>query len=361
MNEPRVTHVISTPGGIGGAEKVLIAIARGAVDRGFSYTVINPFDRHPYDSKLAQALPTGCYSAHSFSSAQLWSARRWVAARLDELKPALVHVQLAHAMVLVASLKRRLKVPLIVSHQHGALFAVNDARLRRRVDRWATGRFDTVVAVSHQVSRFLSDDYGMDPDRIVMIPNGWEGNPLPRSPGSAPTVVTVGRLRPEKGHSVLLRAWTSVVKDVPDARLVLVGEGPERASLERSAEELRIAGSVTFAGGQEDVWPFLAEADVFALPSFSETSGIAAMEAMAAGLPLVASDVGGLREVVQDRRNGVLVPSDNPQSLAKELVRLLVSPVEAQLMGTLARELAEEWRIERTVLSYLSLYERLLE
>lgn len=360
MSGRRIAHVISTPGGIGGAEKVLIAVAEGAREAGYRYTVINPFDLDLGDSELAGALPEDSYVPNSLPFKSLWRARRWVFERLEEYRPDLIHVQLAHAMVLVASLKRRLKVPLIVSHQHGALFAVNDAVIRRRADRWATHRFDVVVAVSQQVKSFLSEDYGIDPRRIEMIPNGWGGTPLPRFPSAEPTVVTVGGLRPEKGQSVLLNAWVSVVKHVPHAQLILVGDGAERASLERRTRELAIQGTVTFAGVQENIWPFLAAAHVFVLPSFSETSGIAAMEAMAAGLPVVASDVGGLREVVRDGQNGVLVPSNDPEALSKELSRLLTSPIEQENMGLLSRSMAEEWRIDHTVSSYLSLYERLL-
>lgn len=360
MSRPSITHVISTPSGIGGAEKILVALAEGAVDRGFRYTVLNPFDRDPTGSDLRRELPPGTYRACSLPVWKLGRARGWVLEQLEESRPQVVHVQLAHAMVLVASLKRRFTVPALVSHQHGALFAATRAPIRLRIDRWATRRFDVVVAVSGQVKSFLTDEYGIDPALIEMIPNGWDGEPLPHSPDPRLTVVSVGRLRAEKGHGVLVESFASVARSFPDARLVLVGDGPERSALLRRVNELGIQENVDFVGAQDNVWPFLASASLFALPSFSETSGIAAMESMAAGVPVVASGVGGLRELVLPRENGVLVPPNDSEALSRELIGLLRSTDERVRMGARAKEMADDWRIERTVASYLSLYEKIV-
>ena len=171
----------------------------------------------------------------------------------------------------------------------------------------------------------------------------------------------VANFRPEKAHDVLLTAFAEVVKGLPDARLVLVGDGPLRPALENQAYQLGIAARVQFAGFVPDVWPLLGEADVFVLPSRTEPSGIAALEAMAAGLPVVATRVGGLVEIVDSKRNGVLVEPNDPAAMAKELVALLDAPETMAAMGEASRRAATEHSADEMARRYVDLYTRLGE
>ncbi len=344
---------------MGGAEKVVIALTRGAEARGWKALCLNPFDSSPDASALASSLGPGLYQARALPPRRLYAARRWLDSRLTEVKPNIVQAQLIHAMMILATSQQGSRSWRVVSHQHGDHFQANGLRLKAWVDRWSTRRFDRVVAVSDHVRRFLVGTYGIPSSAIATISNGWDGSPLRRGGNAAPTVVCVGNLRPEKGHDILLKAFTKVVRRFPNAHLLLVGDGPSRAHVERWISELDLRKNVEMAGAVEEVWPFLARGDVAALPSFNETSGIAAMEAMGAGLPVVASNVGGLPELVEHGHTGHLVAPRDPEELADALLDLLTDPEKARRWGERGRELAVGRQTSKMVDAYYDLFESL--
>src|SRR5205823_9264493 len=128
---------------------------------------------------------------------------------------------------------------------------------------------------------------------------------------------------PEKGHPTLLEAWPLVLQAVPDAYLLVVGEGAQRPALEEQARELRIAHRVVFTGRRDDVPAVTAALDVAVLPSYREAQGLTVLEAMALRRPVVASAVGGIPEMIEDGLTGLLVPPRDPDALATAIVRLL--------------------------------------
>ncbi len=203
--------------------------------------------------------------------------------------------------------------------------------------RWA----DLVVCVSED-ERDRGRSLGMTCDMRV-VPNGVDvESRAPRPGGLAratlglperPTVVCVGRLAEQKGQDLLLAAWPQVQAEVPDAHLVLVGDGPRRAALEATAPD-----GVTFTGAREDVDDFLAAADVVALPSRWESTPLVSLESMAMGRPVVAFEVDGVRAALGDTGR-VLPPGDVP-GLASALAELLRSPEAARAAGRAARERA---------------------
>jgi glycosyltransferase involved in cell wall biosynthesis len=154
-----------------------------------------------------------------------------------------------------------------------------------------------------------------------------------------PVVGVVGRLRHEKGQDVLLEAFALVLKDAPDARLLVVGDGPDRQALERQADSLGIAGQVVWVGSvpPEGVYGYYGAMDILVVPSRFEGFGLVAVEGMAAGVPVVASDVEGLSEVVEHEIESVLVPAADSQAMARALTRLLVHPGDAQRIAGKSR------------------------
>lgn len=175
------------------------------------------------------------------------------------------------------------------------------------------------------------------------------------------TIGTLGRLVPVKGLSTLLSAIPAVLNKFPDTRVEIAGDGPERERLELLSEFLGIERNVRFIGWQGDISRVFHKWDIYAQPSAAEGFGISALEAMAAGLPVVASSVGGLKEAVIDRATGLLVPPLNTKSLAASLVELIEDATLRTKLGNAARERAgDEFSIEREVKAIEAAYSRLL-
>lgn len=175
-----------------------------------------------------------------------------------------------------------------------------------------------------------------------------------------PRVVFTGRLHPQKNLDVLVNAWPAVAQ-ATGANLVLVGKGTERQRLEALAEERGVAGRVTFLGAVDDVAAVLKAADLFVLPSVAEGMSNSLLEAMATGLPCVASDIGGNQDLLGVGGAGVLVAGSDPGRWAEALMGLLEDPERCRHMGNAARARIEgEFSLERVVARYVELYERLI-
>jgi glycosyltransferase involved in cell wall biosynthesis len=195
--------------------------------------------------------------------------------------------------------------------------------------------------------------------KIAVISNGLDVDPYgPRSPRAAlRNVVVVANLRREKGHDVLIDAAVDVLRQYPDARFDIVGAGPERETIVARAHERGVAQAFTFHGHQAEVASRLAAADIFVLPSRSEAFPNAVLEAMAARLPIVASAVGGILELIDDGRNGLLVPADDVRALADRICDLMADPARAARLGEAARTEAEgRYSFDRMVAGFERLY-----
>ena len=176
---------------------------------------------------------------------------------------------------------------------------------------------------------------GVDLDRYTFHSRGRDGQAL--------HIVSVGRLVPEKGHGVLLRAMARLRSDGVDATLTLVGAGPELSRLTGLARQLRLDGSVVFAGalGQDELPALLARADVFALASFSEGLPVVLMEAMASGVPVVATAIAGIPELIENERNGLLVAPGREDQLADAIRTIATHPALADQLAKEARATVE--------------------
>jgi glycosyltransferase involved in cell wall biosynthesis len=175
----------------------------------------------------------------------------------------------------------------------------------------------------------------------------------------SPVVGTIGNLKEHKGHEDLLRAATIVRRDVPEARFVVIGQGPQEGSLRRQAGELGLDGTVVFAGYREDALRVAATFDVFVMSSLHEGLSIALLEAMALGKPSVITRVGGLPEVVRDEEDGLIVPPRDPDALAGGILRLLRDPSARSKLGAAARLRAATFDIRTAVQRMESVYEEL--
>jgi glycosyltransferase involved in cell wall biosynthesis len=179
-------------------------------------------------------------------------------------------------------------------------------------------------------------------------------------PAEGALVGSVGRLDPVKGHALLIQAFAMLGARHPGARLILIGEGEKREEYQALARKLGVAEGVRFMGWRDDVGDLLAELDLFVFPSRNEGMGRAAVEAMAAGLAVVAARTGGLPEVVREGETGLLVPPGDAAALSAAIDRLLARPEERRAMGEAGRRLAQAYSAERMCEKIEALYQRLL-
>ena len=217
----------------------------------------------------------------------------------------------------------------------------------------------TVSIDSAQVSTAIEN---VPAHKVTTIHNGIDinafSNPRPsRSASPAINIGLVARLVPDKDHLTLLRACKILAEDIPNFRLFLVGDGPLRDGLKAAAVELGIDRNVRFMGFRHDVATLLRSFDIFALSSVTEGLSLTLLEAMASGLPIVATDVGGNSEVVVHGKTGFIVPAQSPEALAEKLLLLSRDGGLRLQMGSAGRKRVEEkFDIRRTVKRYEALY-----
>jgi len=354
----RILHVITTRDGIGGAERVMEWLVRGAVEHGGDAFVLNPGATAGAD--LGRVLDGAWRPLPVDGPVSLGRTLIRFRRHVSAFRPDVVHAHLPGAAALVA-FAGDVGVPRLLSHQHGDHFVQVGRPVLERLDRAAGKRFDAVVGCSGFVERFLQDRYGYDPSRIRTIRNGWSGTPLPRSPAKRPTVVCIANFRAQKRHDLLLEAFAVVRRSVPAARLVLVGSGPLEAQARAHAHRLGLPDAVEFAGSTAHVWEVLSTAWVFALASSYEPLGIVALEALAAQVPVVAFDVGGLSEAVDDTLTGLLVPFPDVGGMARAIIGLLTDDDRRQQMGARGSRAAAHHTADVMVRDYYRLYAELAE
>ncbi|MEA2353760.1 MAG: hypothetical protein QOJ14_2174 [Thermoleophilaceae bacterium] len=262
------------------------------------------------------------------------------------------------------------RVPVLIAHEHSWSF--EGRPLRRFVDRELIARRSSaMIAVSREDRRRMIEIEGIDPEAVTFVANGIEplvpGDPrrirdeLGLAPGD-PVIGTVAVLRAEKRLDLLMRAVASLAEEFPRVALVVAGEGPERPALEALARELGIEERVHLLGHRTDVPDVLAALDVAASASEREGSPLAVMEYMEAELPVVATRVGGLPDLIDDGVHGLLVPAGDGDALAAALAELLRDPERRRAMGGRARERRRaEFDLDVVVRRLERMYEQLVE
>jgi glycosyltransferase involved in cell wall biosynthesis len=234
---------------------------------------------------------------------------------------------------------------------------VHSSRIRspedREVLRSLTPRMDHLIAVSRAMEHKIADERPSDVP-VSLIYNGVDLVRYDHTdpcctlreeyhmPAEAQIAGVVARLEHEKGHPTLLDAWPRVMRRVPNAWLLVVGEGSRRPELEAQAAALGIVERVVFTGRRDDVPAVTAALDVAVLPSYREAQGLTILEAMALSRPVVASAVGGIPEMIEDGRTGLLVPPHDPDALAAAIIRLFTDHAYADLLAKGGHDLVHE-------------------
>jgi glycosyltransferase involved in cell wall biosynthesis len=290
---------------------------------------------------------------HPSTLTQMRAFARWCRAR----RLALVHTTELYANIFGLPAAALGRVPVRIASRR----EINPDKSAAQIalQRGAYALATRVVANSAAAAERLRRER-VPARKLAIIPNGLDLRQFkPRGHRARPRrVAIVSNLRPEKGHDVLLAAAVEVLREEPDARFDVVGDGTERARLESRAAALGLAGAVNFLGHSDDVAARLAEADIFVLPSRSEAFPNVVLEAMGAGLPVVASAVGGVLEMVEHGRSGLLTPAGDHRALATSLVRLMREPDLAARLGAAARMTVEaRYSFDRMVSAFDNLYQ----
>lgn len=354
---PRVLLV--APGELwGGVERCTVTLARCLHARGVLAGVATLFD-----GPLAKALD-GLPEAHVAGAAEARSPRRllvWLRRVVNSTAPDVVHVHGYKAAVLGCLAARARRLP-VVRTVHG----LPEERWGRvaaysRLEEWACRLSDCATAF---VSWDLWRRAGSPPLSAVrqVIWNGLELTrpPRVRQHDNLFKVGIVGRLSPVKGHDVALSAITRLARSTP-VHLFVIGEGPAGEDLRRQAADLDINNLVSFAGFQQDMDGWYARLDALMMPSRHEGLPYALLEAMAEGLPVVASAVGGIAEAIEDGRNGLLVPPGQPDALADALLRLARDAALRHQLGQAAVATARErFSAEAMTVAYERLYDAVI-
>jgi glycosyltransferase involved in cell wall biosynthesis len=278
-----------------------------------------------------------------------------LAAHLALVRPDVIHNHMYRAELV--GTRAAIALGVIGHRRPYVVSTVHSSRVRSPEDREQlrrlTPHMDQLIAVSHAMERKIVEE-GRATAPVRLIYNGVDleryehqepcctlRDEYGMEPGSQ-IVGVVARLEPEKGHPTLFEAWPRVLRQVPDAYLLVVGEGSRRAELERSARELRIAHRVVFTGRRDDVPAVTAALDVAVLPSYREAQGLTILEAMALSRPVVASNVGGIPEVIHDGVTGLLVPPHDAEALAGAITRLLTDHSYADMIAKAGHDLVHD-------------------
>ena len=362
----RVLHIISS-GGMYGAESVILNMSR-TLNEGSHHSTLGVFlnSSNPNLQLHESACREGIDSHLIPCKGRLdRTAIRLIRKLAAEAGADVVHAHGYKADMYVYFALRGSSIPLI-STCHTWYDHDPKDRFFGVVDRLILRSYGSIVAVSEGVREQLLRA-GVRADKISIIPNGIDlrifdrASPVVKDElgwSDCPLVGLVGRLSVEKGVDVFLAAVPLVLEQLPGAKFVVVGDGPDRAKLDAWIDKLRIRGSVRMLGRRDDMPAVYASLDLMVSSSRQEGLPMAILEGMASHLPLIATPVGGVPMVVLHDRTGVVVPVEDPAMLATNITKLLRDDAQRERLGSSARRLVEDqFSAKRMTADYLRVYE----
>lgn len=294
-----------------------------------------------------------------------------LASVLEDRRPDVVHAHDPMAVALVAMAIRMRggddPRPLVVASRRV------DFHLKRHAfSRWKYGHVDVFIAASHTIARILEQD-GIEASRIEVVHDGVDVALIDRQPAvdahatfwlphGAPLIGNVAALVPHKGQRHLVDAMALVARELPDARLLILGEGELREALQDQVRDLGLERHVTLAGFRPDALGVMRSFDVFVMSSVTEGLGSAVLEAMVAERAVVGTAAGGIPEVIEDGVTGLLVPPRDPRAMADAIVTLLKAPARRSAMGAAGRaRVVAEFSVDALVQRTLAVYQKRLQ
>lgn len=349
---------------LGGAESLVVTFASAARAHGIDLTVcaLTTIDGNPVEARLraigAEVVTLGARNLRDRG------AFRRLLALIRERDVQVIHSHLTYASTWGAIASARTRVPHVATlHTLPVTPRANwRDRTRQRLMAFMLSRYAfRVIAVSQAQAGAWAGRGLLRGEKIAVVANAVEypANADRQNGGTGNTVGTVAVLREGKGIDVLLRAWRLVLQQQPGASLVIAGDGPLRMSLVSAAQQLGISGAVQWLGYRSDVPEILASLDLFVHPTLQDALPTAVLEAMAAGLPVVASAAGGVPEIITDGVNGLLVPPGDEVPLANAIVRVLRDDALRHRLADKGRQtVTQRFSVERWVDTLHAIYAR---
>jgi starch synthase (maltosyl-transferring) len=352
---------------VGGAERALVKLATHLDTTRFQPSVACLGEPGVLGEKLlGHSIPVTFFKARrKWDLGVIFRLRRL----LDKGRYDILHTFLFHANIVgrIAA--------LLAFNRPAVVASIRVAEPRRHhlwLEGWTSGLVDRFVAVSGGVRSLMLQRAGISPHKIVTIPNGVDPTEIPQGPidiraelklpDSCPLVVTVGRLTKQKGLCFLIEAAGRILKAQPDAHFLIIGKGELERPLKRQAARRGVAANVHFLGWRPDAWGVVASADLFVLPSLWEGMPNALLEAMASGVPVVATQVAGSSEIIESGKLGVLVPPCHERILAQAILGLLSNPDRARQLGAAGQQhVLQNFAVERMVAAHEKLYLELMK
>ena len=344
----------------GGAEQHVLDLAQGLRERGWHVEIACSVLGCAPERLSGLGVPVhevvGRLVKRRVSIRYAWRLRRLVTSGCYDV----VHAHVYASEVAAALAVSGHAIPLVLSEHTEAPWR---GPLAQRVSRLVYHRAAAIIAVSSAIAALLQREYAVDRRQIrCILPVGRREGPArqstsrPEALPAGPLVGCVGRLQPEKGVDVLIRAFAAVRSEVPEAHLVVIGEGAERRNLERLTDELGVSKAVQFLGYRDDATEILPWLDVLTVPSRSDGSPLVIHEALEAGTAVVGSAVGGIPDRLADGAAGVLIPPDDPDRLAPAIVRLLVDREARDDLVRAGRRHAQEHTYDAMVATVAATY-----
>ena len=357
-NAATVLH-LQKVAGISGSEAHLLALLPRLKERGWDVRFLMLHEHEPGAWDFARELTARGIELDSIPLAADVDPIAFVriAAYLARRRPTILHTHLVHADVYGQLTGVLGGVPIRISTKHG----FNEFRENPGFalgDRAIATLAHAHIAISRGLARYLEDVEGFDGESFEIVHYGIEPDSDVRPyVGEVPRLLCVGRLIPIKGHIVLLRAFAEARRELPQLQLDVAGRGPLEPALRAVAKELGVLGAVRFLGHVSPIQEAIEDAAVVVVPSMGEGFGMVALEAMERARPVIAAEIGGLGELVEDGVTGMLVPAGEPEPLSRAIVRVAGDPGLAAAMGEAGRRRAldrflQERCTDRTELLY---------
>jgi glycosyltransferase involved in cell wall biosynthesis len=364
----KIVHVVNSLG-CGGAENLVLDLAKEMQGQGHELMIISLTDRIEYSEKIDRyqlKVETCGFSGTIYHLVALFKAYRRFKSLLKTFMP-----DVGHSHIFLSDLFLRFaadSVTRLITTFHGnePWWSCDTCKkwLKSMLEGWSARRYgDVFISVSEQAKQEAAHTLGLRVDDISVVLNGVDATvfrPTARK-SEFPIIIQVARFYPEKCHADCVKAFSKVHASKANAQLWLVGEGPLRNALEEQVAQQRLGSVVKFLGLRQDVPQLLAQASIFVLSSEREGLPISLLEAMASGVPVVATAVGEIPKIIKDGSNGFLVKPRDPDELAEKMIEVLNDPQATMQRVSAARSLVEEkLSIKATTAAYMVHYQKVL-